>query len=122
MNVDAVTDVPDEDPVELALLPGQRVAASSGWMIENTGKPGSRPLWLHFVSKLGADGRTATVYVWDAGGGKESLYGEMGPDEGHPYPVRDEENTEHVVMRQDPLARGSIAVYRSQVFVGGDDA
>jgi hypothetical protein len=46
----------------------------------------------------------------------------MGPDEGHPYPVRDEENTEHVVMRQDPLARGSIAVYRSQVFVGGDDA
>lgn len=120
MKVDAVIDPPDvneKELVEFTTLPGSAVTVAPGWRIEDTRKKGSGPLWLYFYTRLAEDGTTSQVWVWEANGGKESVYGEMAGDEGRPYEVVEEQDGP-VITRQDGLERGGLRVLRSDVFTG----
>ena len=107
MKTDAVLDIPDGRPFEMAILPGQQVTVHPGWVVQNTAKTGGPPLWLHFVSETDPDTGDSRVWCWDAGGGKESVYGEMTRDEGHPYMHSETER------RQDGFERGSLRIVRA---------
>lgn len=106
MKVDAVIDPPDvtdDELYETEIPPGDQVHVHPGWTVRNTGQ---RTLRVYVY------GTDTEVYVWQPNG-KESLYGEMAANEGHPdFVVTDAGNE----VRQDVLQRGALTVLRTSAF------